>query len=123
MATMFGVLVFLLLLGFTVQFMFHLYARSVIRSETYAAATDAAGFVASDGCAAATADVHDALPRRFGSMGSDATVEVDCAASHLTVRVEVDPPTALPRFFGDSGLLGVVERSVTVRIEELQDAG
>ncbi len=117
--TSFGVLVFLLLLGFTVQFMFHLHARSVVRSELYGAASDAAAYADERECPIAAARLEEDLSARLGAMGELAAIEATCTSNSLHARVRVDPPSAIPSFFGDIGFLGVIDRTVEIRLEEL----
>jgi hypothetical protein len=120
MSTSFGVLVFLLLLGFTVQFMFHLHARSVVRSELYAATSDAVALASDRGCAVAAANLESQFPSRLGAMGELSTIDAVCGAGFLRAHVRVDPPSAIPSFFGEVGFLGSIERTVEIRLEELQ---
>jgi hypothetical protein len=115
-ATVFGVLVFVVLLLFAAQVLLGLYTTSVVTAATYDAARIVAG--ADAGTGASARDHAEAGARRqLGRAGHDMTFAwaVDDDAVRLTVRVK--RPTLLPRSLATGVGLGDIVRTVQVRTE------
>jgi hypothetical protein len=122
LSTAAGVLVFLLFLVGAVQLLFSLYASSTVT----AVANDAAHRAAGRGAPAV--DVIEADARRtLGEIGDEATFDWrtddsdgDGADDTVVLRVVAHPPRFVPRSIGEGLGLTEVDRTVRVRLEELQ---
>jgi hypothetical protein len=109
-----GVTVFLSLLTVATQVLVDLYQTSVVTAAAYDAARRVASGTDLD---AATAHIVELL----GDAGDDASIEWDVSAD--VVRVHLVVPTRrllLPAVAGPLGL-DEVDRTITVRVEELQE--
>ncbi len=105
-----GVLVFMVLLLFSVQVVLHLYTSST----TGAVAADAAHRVARAADTEALAE--DRARELLGSVGERAVFDWSgSTAEHVVVRVIVDNPDVLPGMPG----LDIVDRTVRVRREQM----
>ena len=119
-----GATAFLVLLLYAVQVTVHLSAASTITSAGYDAARLVASRVVDHRDPAAVAEAERAAEERFhGLVGSAAATAVlswtvDAAAVHLRVRVRT--PGVLPRGLGRLAGLEAIDRSFTVRIEEIR---
>jgi Flp pilus assembly protein TadG len=121
--TIAGVTVFLAFLTVAVQILINLYSASVVTSAAY----DAARQVASEGEAQplddAAKDRAEAYARSLlGDIGDDTEftwIEDDPAVIQLRI-VTRSPRFLLPVVDGALGL-DVIDRTVTVRVEEVQD--
>jgi hypothetical protein len=117
-----GVLVFLLFLVGAVQLLFSLYASSTVT----AVANDAAMRAAGQGAPPLEAIEAEARAT-LGQIGEDATftwatddTDGDGADDTVVLRVEARPPRFVPRSIGDGLGFGEIDRTVRVRVEELQ---
>lgn len=118
-ATLFGVLVFVLLLLFAAQVLVGLYTTSVVTAATY----DAARIVAGADAGTEEPARHDAeagARRQLGRAGEDMRFAwtVDADAVRLTVRAQ--RPTLLPRALAGGVGLGDIVRTVQVRTERVR---
>lgn len=117
-----GVLVFLVFLMGAVQLLFGLYASSTVT----AVANDAAQRAAA--ASAPSLDVIEADARSsLGAVGegaeftwSDEDADGDGITDTVVLQVLATPPRFVPRSIGDGLGLGEIDRTVRVRIEELQ---
>ena len=117
-----GVMVFLVFLLAAVQLLFALYASSTVT----AVANDAAQRAAAEGAppvAVIEADARSSL----GAAGDAATftwatddADRDGNDDTVVLRVVALPPRFVPRSVGEGLGLGVIDRTVRVRIEEAQ---
>lgn len=118
-----GILVFLVFLMFTVQLLFGLYASSTVT----AVANDAALRAAAQG--APSVELIEADARRtLGRIGDEATfawstddTDGDAVDDTVVLEVVAHPPRFLPRSIGGAIGLDDVARTVTARLEELQE--
>ncbi|HEX2064726.1 MAG TPA: hypothetical protein VHE80_09940 [Acidimicrobiales bacterium] len=118
-ATLFGVLVFVVLLLFAAQVLVGLYTTSVVTAATYDAARIVAG--ADAGMQGAARDDAEAGARRqLGRAGEDMKFAwaVDADAVRLTVRT--GRPTLLPDALASGVGLGDIVRTVHVRTERVR---
>lgn len=114
-STMLGVFVFLLLLLFSVQVLYGLYATSVVTAVTYDAAKAVAG---SDGGDGARVDAQRRATDQLGRYGRN--VSFDWQGSDFDVvrlRVEARRPSFFPRELVGDSFLGEIVRTVRVRRE------
>ncbi len=114
-----ALMVFLILLLVAVHVLFHLYARSVVTSTAEAAARAATRNDGAMSCSEMAASAVARVRTDLGQVGRDADVTATCGADVLELRVVVTPPSALPAFAAGLGI-ETIDRTVTVRIEELQ---
>ena len=112
-------MVFLILLLVAVHVLFHLYATSVVTSTAEAATRAATRNAEASSCGEMAADAVRRTRSGLGRIGDDAEVSASCSATVLELRVVVTPPSSLPAFASGLGLT-TIDRTVTVRIEELQ---
>ncbi len=117
-----GVVVFLVFLLGAVQLLFSLYASSTVT----AVANDAARRAALRG-AAPVEDVEADARASLGRVGEDAEftwgledTDGDGTDDVLVLQVSALPPRFVPRSIGEGLGLGVIERTVRVRLEEPQ---
>jgi len=116
LATLIGVMVFLVLLLVAVQVLYNLYATSAVTAATYDGARIAAGYAAAGdprAHEAAAAHVKDIL----GAYGDRVELTWIETAEVESLTVRASNPSFLPR--GLRGPLGLdhIERTVRVRIE------
>src|SRR4051794_17246393 len=120
-STSFGILFFLGFLLFAVQLLFNLYATSVVTSATY----DAARQVATEASHPATpeqlAAAEDHAPELLGRCGQAAAFSRDLSDPDvIKLRVVVENPRVLSRTLASAVGFDTIDRTVTVRIEELR---
>lgn len=119
-----GVLVFLMLLLFAVQLVFNLYATSVVD----AAGQDAARIVASrevdhrdpTAVSAATASAERRARSLLGTYGRHVHFTWTVDGDHVSLRLEVARTKILPTAVASGVGLDEIDRTVTVRTEELR---
>jgi hypothetical protein len=117
-----GVLVFLIFLVGAVQLLFSLYASSTVT----AVANDAAQRAAAAGAPPLSVIEADARAT-LGRVGDEASftwrrddADGDGADDTLVLRVIARPPRFVPPSIGDGIGLGAIDRTIRVRLEELQ---
>jgi hypothetical protein len=117
-----GVLVFLIFLVGTVQLLFSLYASSTVT----AVANDAAQRAAAAGAPPLSVIEADARAT-LGRVGDEASftwsrddADGDGADDTVVLRVIARPPRFVPPSIGDGIGLGAIDRTIRVRLEELQ---
>jgi hypothetical protein len=124
-ATLAGVLVFLVFLLFTVQLLVDLYATSASTNAAFDGARMVAGSRADHGDSAAMQAIRSAAEARvraeLGTFGG--SIELDWSGSNddtVQLRIEGDTPRFL--FPGFSGPLGAdhIDRTVRVRVESFR---
>jgi hypothetical protein len=116
-----GLLVFLLLLLFSVQLTYNLYARSQVTAVTYSAARVVAGYRSDDRRAAAAGEAEARLRRQLGRAGSSAIIEWDLdRADVVRLHVMLDVPAFAPAFVRAATGLDRIDRTIEVRVETPQ---
>ncbi len=122
LSSVLGLTVFLVLLLFCVQVMYHLYATSAVTGALYDAGREVAGYDAGEDRAAAAARAEAKMRDRLGQYGRE-RVELRWDLSDPnTVRVEVraDHPSVFPSWFSTRLPFTSIERSVDVAQEVVQ---
>lgn len=118
-----GFVVFLLLLFTAVQILFNLYANSMITAAAYDAATAVAGFDASHDRCGAVAEAEAAFVETLGEYGrgGHASLVWNCTDPEIvSVRVTARHPTILPGRLTGLIDLGRLDRTISVRVEEIR---
>lgn len=118
-ASVVGVLVFLVLLLLAVQVLFDLYARSAVGSVAFDAARVVAGSDAG-ATVSAEADAERNARDDLGHYGQAASFTWAVDADNVQLTVSVHNPDLLPRLFTDGLGLDRVRRSVVVRRERVR---
>ncbi len=120
-----ALLAFLALLLFAVQLLMALYTTSVVTSAAHEAARVAASGAVNQGDPAAVmtarARGETRLRQLLGKFGD--RVSLDWSSStqnYVVLRVSADPPRFLLPDLGSGHALGHVDRTVRVRVEQLQ---
>ena len=122
LSSVFGLTVFLVLLLFCVQVMYHLYATSAVTGALYDAGREVAGFDGGEDRSASAARAEATMRERLGQYGRE-RIELRWDLSDPnTVRVEVraDHPSVFPSWFSDQLPFTSIERSVDVAQEVVQ---
>ena len=117
----FGLVVFLLLLLFSVQTLTNLYANNVVTSEARAAVREVAGYASADDREAAAARARDRFLAEIGDLRADADLvfldptDPDIIRARVTAR----PRRILPALLGQV-FFGEVDRIIEVRVERVR---
>ena len=113
--TIFGVTVFLAFLTVALQVLFNLYTASVVTAAAY----DAARMAAVDGGDRVTAEAH--ARSLLGRLADDARFTwIDDDPDVVQLRVIAPSPRFLVPVVDGALGLDVIDRTVTVRVEDLQ---
>ena len=115
----FGVLISLLALLFTVQFMYDMYATSVITGLGYDAARDVAGFRNEADRSAAVDRAEGDLREALGGYAGDLNLAWTVNAESVSLTITATHPTIMPSLFGPLAL-DEVNETIIVRAEEPQ---
>ena len=115
----FGLLVTLLALVFAVQFLYDLYATSVITGHGFDAARDVAGYENEHDRSAAIGAAEEGLRAALGSYDGRLELTWSVDGDSVRLRIEADHPSVLPSLFGPLAL-DHVDETIVVRAEEPQ---
>ena len=113
-----GFSVFLVMLLFTVQVLFNLYAASVVTAVSYDAARRVAG---SDGGASFTAEAEEQARRALGRYENRVTFDWSgSSAEEVVLRVQSDNPNFMLPAFAAPAALDEIDRTIRVRVERFR---
>jgi Flp pilus assembly protein TadG len=120
-STSFGILFFLGFLLFAVQLLFNLYSTSVVTSATYDAARQVATTASQPATPEQLAAAEDHARTLLGRYGDAATFTWDLSDPDVVkLRVVVENPRVLSRTLARAVGFDTIDRTVTVRVEELR---
>ena len=113
-----GFSVFLVMLLFTVQVLFNLYAASVVTAVSYDAARRVAG---SDGGPSATAEAEEQARQALGRYANRVTFNWDVTSSEeVVLRVQSENPNLMLPAFAAPAALHELDRTIRIRVERFR---
>ena len=122
-ASVAGLVVFLLLMLLAVQVLFDLYARSALTAAAFDAARRVAGYeiatLPPEQLAAAEADAEAHARNVLGRYAAEATFSWDVTATDVALRVRVHNRSVLPAVLARAMSIDTIDRTVQVHSETL----